>query len=118
MPLRYQPSARRDLTNVLKWSAGNFGQAAAARYKKLLGVALSEIAANPTLEGSYEVRGLQDGIRLYHLRHSRSRAAVDGFLVKNPRHIVAYLVRDSDPVIVRVLHERMEIARHSQGTPP
>jgi plasmid stabilization system protein ParE len=31
---------------------------------------------------------------------------------------VAYLVRDSDTVIVRVLHERMEIARHSQGTPP
>jgi hypothetical protein len=55
MPLRYQPSARRDRTNVLKWSAENFGQAAAARYKKLLGVALSEIAANPTLEGSSEV---------------------------------------------------------------
>lgn len=118
MPLRYQPAAKRDLTNTLKWSAENFGQAAAARYKKLLGVALSEIAANPALEGSYEVRGLQEGIRLYHLRHSRSRAAVDGFLVKNPRHIVAYLVRDSDTVIVRVLHERMAIARHLQGIPP
>lgn len=118
MSLRFLPAARKDLTNVLKWSVENFGEAAAARYKRLLSVALSEIAANPSLDGSYEVRGLQPGIRLYHLRHSRPRAAVDGFLVKSPRHFVAYLVRETDTVIVRVLHERMEIMRHLDNSPP
>jgi toxin ParE1/3/4 len=111
MPLRYLPAARKDIKDVLKWSAGNFGQAAARRYQELLRVALSDIAADPALDHSYEVRGLQTGIRLYHLRHGRSRAAVEGHMVKSPRHFIAYLVRDADTVIVRVLHDRMNIAR-------
>lgn len=116
MPFRYLPAAKRDITDILKWSAENFGTAAAARYQRLIGVALSEIAADPCLDGSYEVRGLQAGIRLYHLRHSRTRAAMDGFVVKSPRHFVAYLHRDPDTLIVRVLHERMEIARQLGDT--
>jgi toxin ParE1/3/4 len=111
MPLRYLPAARKDIKDVLKWSLENFGQEATERYQQLISVALSEIAADPALDHSDEVRGLQTGIRLYHLRHCRSRAAVEGQMVKNPRHIIAYLVRDADTVIVRVLHDRMEIAR-------
>ena len=111
MSLRYLPAARKDIQDVLKWSAENFGPAAARRYQELLRVALSDIAVDPALDHSYEVRGLQTGIRLYHLRHCRSRAAVEGQMVRNPRHIVAYLVRNADKVIVRVLHDRMEIAR-------
>lgn len=117
MPLRYLPAARKDIKDVLKWSAENFGQAAARRYQDLLRVALSDIAADPALDHSYEVRGLQTGIRLYHLRHSRTRAAVEGQMVKSPRHFIAYLVRDADVVIVRVLHDRMEIARQLDESP-
>ena len=109
MALRYFPAARKDIKEVLKWSAENFGQAAAQRYKKLIGVALAEIAENPKLDHSYELRGLQAGIRLYHLRHSRKRAPVDGQMVRNPRHFVAYAVHDRDTVIVRVMHDQMEI---------
>lgn len=117
MALRYLPAARRDIKEALKWSDENFGQAAAQRYKQLIGVVLSEITANPELEHSYDLRGLQAGIRLYHLRHSRKRAAVDGQFVRNPRHFVAYTVRDGDTLIVRVLHDRMEIARQLEETP-
>ncbi|MGE4183150.1 MAG: type II toxin-antitoxin system RelE/ParE family toxin [Limisphaerales bacterium] len=117
MPLRYLPAARKDIKDVLKWSAENFGTSAARRYQELLRVALSDIAADPSLDHSYEVRGLQTGIRLYHLRHCRSRAAVEGQMVKNPRHFIAYLVRDADTVIVRVLHDRMEIARQLEESP-
>ncbi len=111
MALRYLPAARKDIKDALKWSSENFGPAAAQRYKTLLGVVLSEIAANPILEHSYELADLQPGIRFCHLRHSRKRASVEGQFVRNPRHFVAYSVRKADTMIVRVLHDRMELAR-------
>jgi toxin ParE1/3/4 len=117
MALRYFPAARRDIKAALKWSNENFGQEAAQRYKKLIHVVLSEITANPQLDHSHEVHGLQAGIRLYHLRHSRKRAAVDGQFVRNPRHFVAYTVRDEDTLIVRVLHDRMDLARQLDTGP-
>src|SRR5687768_11006051 len=109
MTVRYFPAAREDIKHVLKWSAENFGHTAAHRYKRLLAVAISEIDSNPKLEHSYEVQGLQAGIRMYHLKHSRRRAAVQGQVVKQPRHFIVYQVLQRETVIVRVLHERMEI---------
>src|SRR5258706_397718 len=99
MALRYFPAARTDIKDALKWSAENFGQPACQRYKKFLGVAIAEIAANPELLHSYQLRGLQPGVRLYHLKHSRTRAAVEGQIVSKPRHFVAYTVRGGDTVI-------------------
>ena len=92
MPIRYFPAARQDIKNALKWSAENFGPAALDRYKQLLGVAIAEIHDNPQLIHSYEVAGLQAGIRLYHIRHSRKRAAVHDQIVGSPRHFVVYMV--------------------------
>lgn len=111
MELRYFPAARKDIKDALKWSAENFGEVACQRYKKLLGVAIAEITTNPELPHSYLLRGLQPGVRLYHLKHSRTRAALAGQLVKKPRHFVSYAVIGSDTVIVRVLHDSMEITR-------
>lgn len=111
MAWRYFPTARKDIKDALQWSSGNFGRAAAPRYRQLIGVGLSEIAVNPKLQHSYELSALQPGIRLYHLRHSRKRAVVDGQFVRSPRHFVAYAIREADVVIVRVLHDRMEIAQ-------
>ncbi|HEX9783845.1 MAG TPA: type II toxin-antitoxin system RelE/ParE family toxin [Opitutaceae bacterium] len=114
MAVRYFPAARDDIRNALKWSAENFGEAACQRYKELIGAAIAAIAANPGLPHSYEVRGLQPGIRLYHLKHSRKQAAVEGQIVRKPRHFIAYMVMKGDTVIVGVLHERMEIARQPE----
>jgi plasmid stabilization system protein ParE len=109
MAVRYFPAAREDIKNTLKWSAENFGRSAAHRYKRLLAVAISELDANPALDHSYEVHGLQPGIRMYHLKHSSSRAALDGRIVKQPRHFIVHGVFPKEIIIVRVLHERMEI---------
>jgi len=111
MPIRYFPAARQDIKNTLKWSAENFGNAALDRYKALLAVAIAEIHADPKLLHSYEEPGLQPGIRLYHIRHSRKRAAVQDQIVGNPRHIVVYMVVSADTVIVRILHDQMELAQ-------
>jgi toxin ParE1/3/4 len=117
MPLHYFPAARNDITEALAWSAVNFGAAAGKRYQKVLSVAITEIAANPELTHSQQLPGLQPGIRLYHLKHSRARAAVQGQIVRKPRHFIAYKLIGDDVVIVRVLHERMEISRQLEDPP-
>lgn len=111
MSLRYFPAAREDIKETLRGSAANFGRQTTERYKKLLTIALLEIERNPLLKHSYEVRGLQPGFRLYHLKHSRERAAEGGRMVREPRHFIAYSVLKGETVIIRVLHERMEISR-------
>lgn len=113
--IRIQPAARRDIEEALRWSLDNFGERALRRYQRLIAEALKEIAANPQLIPSYEMSGLQPGIRLYHLRHSRRRAIVEGESVREPRHFVAYLTVNKEVVVVRLLHDSMEIARHLEG---
>ena len=116
MAVRYFPAARKDIKSALKWSVENFGEAASRRYKTLIGVVIAEIDADPELTHSYEIPGLQENIRLYHLKHSRTRAAVDGQMVKKPRHFVAYMAADGDTMIVRILHERMQITQLLKDT--
>lgn len=102
--------ASRDIEECLLWSASNFGIPAARRYRKLLAVAIGEIANDPQLPGSKTWDDLQPGVRLYHLVHSRKRAPVDGLIVKRPRHFIAYRVSKGDTLeVLRVLHERMNI---------
>ncbi len=116
MAVRYFPEARKDITNVLKWTVEEFGEGASHRYKALISTAITEIEANPYLDFSYDLQGLQANVRLYHLKHSRDRAAVKGRTVKQPRHFVAYQVDGDDTVIVRVLHERMQLVQQLKDT--
>ena len=110
MAVRYLPAAREDIKSAIKWSVQDFGAFAAHRYKRLLGVAISELEANPQLTHSYELRELQAGVRISHLKPSRNRAVVDGQIVKRPRLFILYKVIANDQlVIIRVLHERMEV---------
>ncbi len=117
MALRYFRAARNDIKAALAWSAEHFGLAARQRYQKLLSVVLSEIAANPELTHSQEPPGLQPGIRLYHLKHSRTRAPVGSQVVRKPRHFIAYKILGDDVLIVRVLHVRMDITRQFEDSP-
>ena len=102
--------ALEDIEECLIWSAANFGRAAALRYRELLAVALSELADDPGLLGSRVHAGLQAGVRLYHLAHSRRRAPVEGLVVKRPRHFIVYRVAEGDSLeVLRVLDDRMDL---------
>ena len=111
MRLCYTPAARNDIKNIVKWSAASFGVAAAMRYERLLAVALSEISRNPDLSHSRKLSGFHDGLRSYHWRHQRHQAAV-----KEPRHFFVYRVAPDEVLVVRVLHERMDIFGQIPGT--
>lgn len=116
MAVQYFPAAGADIKEALKWSARNFGDAAAKPYKTLIAAAIREIALNPDLEHSRAAVRLERDIRIYHLKHSRTRAAVEGQIVKRPRHFIAYQVAGNETMILRVLHDRMEIVRQLDDT--
>jgi len=110
LPYRLSQRAERDIAAILKKSLEDFGQHAAIRYKKLLSLALYEIGQEPQ---RVESRSFEKSIRIYHLRHTASRASVDGVKVGKPRHFIVYRQAKSGPVeIIRVLHDAMEIERH------
>ncbi len=101
---------RKDVFQCIKWSAAEFGHNASIRYENLIDTALSHIAKDPFLSGSRKY----DQVRLYHLKHSKNAAAVNGIIVKKPRHVIAYKLQDDDNQIValRLLYDRMDLERH------
>lgn len=100
----------RDIEDCILWSAQNFGEKSALRYKKLIEVSISEIADDFQLLGSRPFFELGEGIHVYHIRHSRKRAGVGGITIKKPRHFIVYRKIDAGLIeIVRVLYDGMDI---------
>lgn len=109
--LRLAAPARTDIAGLLDWSAEHFGQAGRLRYEALLETALKDIAAEPGRAGSREEPQLAPGLRICHLRLSRRRA-IEKSIVRSPRHVIVYRAERDLVVVLRVLHDAMDIARH------
>lgn len=60
-------------------------------------------------------------MRLYHLRHSRTRGTPD---VRRPRHFLIYRQENDVTIVLRLLHDAMDLPSHlaedvySPLTPP
>ncbi|SRR5260370_39279739 len=104
--------AALDVTEILIWSAAEFGDAAARRYEALIVQALIDIGEDPQRPGAKERPDLLiDGARTYHLALSRSR--VSGPKVKTPRHFVLYRHVAPDVIDVgRILHDSRDLVQH------
>lgn len=99
--------AENDFREIIRASQSDFGNQAAIRYKRLILVALREIANDPKLQGHREFEGIA---YLYHIRYSSKRASMDSIKVRNPRHFVVYRILKSGIIeITRILHERMDL---------
>lgn len=110
-------AARADIAQILQSSAADFSEGARSRYAALVATALKDLLDDPERPESLARPELQSGVRSYHLRHSRRQAAATGITVKSPRHLIVYLTPRSDLVVVlRVLHDAMEIERHLPET--
>ena len=111
--LRVAAPARRDIKDLLLWSEEQFGAAARVRYEALVHAAIGNIREDPYRIGSRPMPEMPD-IRNYHLRHSRMRARGVAGLVTSPRHLVFYRVSRApdDILIVRVLHDAMDVKRY------
>ena len=101
--------ALADTENCLVWSGERFGGQAASRYRHLIRTAVHEISKEPALIGARCFEEFRPNAWLYHLRHSRKRAAVDGIILKSPRHFILYLEEPEAIRILRLLHDSMNI---------
>jgi toxin ParE1/3/4 len=111
--LQFARRAKRDIGALLDWSEERFGPLARRRYEALIDAALQDIANDASRAGSTGLIILGRRVRLYHLRHSRNRARVDEGVVQSPRHVVVYRLAPHDTVIIlRVLHDSMDLTRH------
>lgn len=108
-PLRFSIAAERDLDAIFAASAAQFGEVVADRYRRLVSAALQDLRVDPDRAG---VRTrTPSGARLYHLRHSRSRLE-RGQRIARPRHFLAFRIVDGGIVILRVLHDAMNLPEH------
>ena len=112
--LRYRLSdaAQIDVINLLAWTHEQFGEAARLRYQRLIVAALRDVATQPDRPGSIARPELGAGVRSWHLRLSRDRAATGAEAVRRPRHFLIYRLEPALLVVGRVLHDAMELARH------
>jgi toxin ParE1/3/4 len=106
------PAAMSDIISILEWTQQRFGMQGRFRYEALLKQAMKDIAVEPLRIGSHVCAGISIAARIYHIGGSRNRVSAIG-KVRSPRHILLYRIREDGIIeIGRVLHERMDIARH------
>ena len=109
-------AARADIAQILRASRADFGAAARDRYAALIATGLADLLSDPLRPASAARPELRQGVRTYHLRHCRRRAAGRRGAVGAPRHLIVYLTPADDLVLVlRVLHDAMELERHLGG---
>jgi toxin ParE1/3/4 len=107
--IRLTLSARRDIARVLQQSAEAWGPAAEMRYASLVAAALDRVRTDAEAVPPLDLPG-RGGVRAFHLRRVRDAVRPP---VGNPSHMVLYRILDVRTVVVlRLLHERMDPARH------
>ncbi|MES2443711.1 MAG: type II toxin-antitoxin system RelE/ParE family toxin [Pseudomonadota bacterium] len=110
---RLATAAKKDIRDILDWSAVRFGESARTRYAALILAGVGDVAADPHRPGSVSRPELGDGARVWHLRHSRiSPDALEGN-VRRPRHFILYRQEGDRVLIGRVLHESMDLIRRT-----
>lgn len=82
---------------------------AADRYRRLVAAALHDLRVDADRAGVQTLSA--SGAKLYHLRHSRHRLG-PGRTVTRPRHLLAFRIVDGGVVILRVLHDAMDLPEH------
>jgi len=54
-------------------------------------------------------------MRIFHLRRCRKKAALNGLVVKEPRHFVLYRIKEPGGIeILRLLHDEMDIDQQAK----
>ncbi|MEA1675413.1 type II toxin-antitoxin system RelE/ParE family toxin [Nitrospirillum sp. BR 11163] len=115
LKVRIAAAAKADLKAIAAHSLQTFGDGAFHRYRALLFQAIQDLRADPYRLGSVDKPELS--VRMYHLRHSRRRASVEGVPVLTPRHLLVYEVMEPGVIdILRVLHDAMDAKRHVLGS--
>jgi toxin ParE1/3/4 len=104
--VRLTVAAEDDFEQILRWTAGQFGDAQARTYAETLSAALSELAASPTVIGAKKRDDILKGFFTLHVaRKGRKGRHFIMFRVgRAPNHHVIE--------VLRLLHDAMDLPRH------
>lgn len=94
MKVKFTARADADLIDCYLYGFSNFGRKQAARYEQDLRHAVKLIADNPRIAS--ERREYTPPVRVHH----------------HAKHYIVYLIEDDHILIVRVLRDEMDLARH------
>ena len=106
--------AKLDIDDILIQSRSLFGEAAADRYRRLIDRALNNLVADPSRNGVSAEPALSALVRLYPLRVA-NYGAERNERVSRPRHVLAFSHDSAEVLILRVLHERMDVGSQLGG---
>ncbi len=112
--IRVTGPARRDIAKILRRSGAEFGDQARQRYRRLIDQALQDLGEDAARARARSINDIREGYFLYHIKWSRKGSA--GTSVRQPRHLIAFYIDDSEAIIVaRVFHERQMLVGHLKG---
>ena len=94
LPVVLTSDAEIDLRGILLYSRRQWGTVQRDTYRAAIRRALNTIATNPSIGHPYD-----------RLRPGRRSFPVQ-------RHVIHYRIDDDRVTILRILHERMDVARH------
>jgi toxin ParE1/3/4 len=95
LKIHIKPLARNDLLGIWQYSFEKWGASKADTYLNELDSSIRQLSQSPQLGRAID--DVRQGMRLFPCKH----------------HIVLYQIDDESLVVVRVLHERMDIHRHN-----
>ena len=96
-------AAREDFDEILDWTRTNFGDSQAEKYARLLEGTIASLAEGPETADTKPRDDLSAGLR--------------SLRVRNGRHVLLFRAeeeRENSIVLLRILHDSMDFARHLQ----
>jgi toxin ParE1/3/4 len=106
--LQITTPALEDLSDIFSWTEDHFGQPARMRYSSLIELASQEILNTPDRLGCKLAYEDAENIYAYHLRYSSSRLPKTSKVAK-PRHFLIFTLAPQKLMVLRVLHDSMDI---------
>lgn len=101
--VRLTDQAERDLVDIVRWTAQNFGARQAEYYAETVMLAIDALNDGPQILGAKARDEIALGIRTLHVARNGRKG----------RHFVVFKVSDEDVLeVLRLLHDSMELARH------
>lgn len=105
--VRLTQQAERDLHDILRWTAENFGTLQAKNYAETLMAAIEALSEGPDIQGTKERDELAPGARVLHVaRHGR----------KGRHFLVFRAVEEQVVEVLRLLHDSMELTKHMSAS--
>jgi toxin ParE1/3/4 len=101
--VRLTHQAELDVSDIIKWTAEQFGELQADQYVETISLALEALTNGPETPGVKNRNELGPDICTLHIaRHGRKAS-----------HFVVFRVSETQVLdILRILHDRMELSRH------